>query len=144
MKEIHTAIEIDAPADRVWRALTDFASYPEWNPFLRRVAGPATAGAWLDVRAEPQGARATSFRALVLAAEPCRELRWRGRLPIPGLFAGEHAFVIEPLGGDRVRLVQRERFRGLLVPLLSRRIDRDIRGGFEAMNRALKARAESL
>ncbi len=33
MKEIHTEIEINAPAGKVWRVLTDFPSYPEWNPF---------------------------------------------------------------------------------------------------------------
>jgi uncharacterized protein YndB with AHSA1/START domain len=33
MKEIHTEIEINSPAEKVWRVLTDFATYPEWNPF---------------------------------------------------------------------------------------------------------------
>jgi uncharacterized membrane protein len=36
MKEIHTEIEINAPAEKVWRVLTDFAAYPEWNPFVGR------------------------------------------------------------------------------------------------------------
>ncbi len=34
MKVIHTEIEINAPAEAVWRVLTDFAAYPEWNPFV--------------------------------------------------------------------------------------------------------------
>src|SRR5438552_2876517 len=29
MKEIRTEIEIDAPAERAWRILTDFASFPQ-------------------------------------------------------------------------------------------------------------------
>jgi uncharacterized protein YndB with AHSA1/START domain len=29
MKEIHTEIEINAPAEEVWRVLTDFSAYPE-------------------------------------------------------------------------------------------------------------------
>ena len=29
MKQLHTQIEIDAPAKRVWELLTDFASYPK-------------------------------------------------------------------------------------------------------------------
>jgi uncharacterized protein YndB with AHSA1/START domain len=32
MKEIHTEIEINASAEKVWRVLTDFAAYSEWNP----------------------------------------------------------------------------------------------------------------
>lgn len=29
MKDIHTEIEIHAPAEKVWRVLTDLAAYPE-------------------------------------------------------------------------------------------------------------------
>ena len=84
-----------------------------------------------------------TFRPKILNAEPNRELRWLGHLFVPGLFDGEHSFTIEPLGHARVRFVQREIFRGLLVPLFSRGLDRDTRRGFEEMNRALKERAEA-
>ena len=47
MKEIHTEIEIHAPAERVWQVLTDFAAYPQWNSFIRRVEGEIRAGARL-------------------------------------------------------------------------------------------------
>ncbi len=84
-----------------------------------------------------------SFRPTVLVAEPNRELRWLGRLWLPGLFDGEHSFVIEPLLERRVRFLQREQFNGLLVPFLSKMLDGGTRRGFEEMNRALKMRAES-
>ena len=41
MKELRSEIEIEAPTERVWGVLTDFAAYPEWNPFIRRVSGRA-------------------------------------------------------------------------------------------------------
>jgi uncharacterized protein YndB with AHSA1/START domain len=44
MKQLHTQIEIDAPAKRVWELLTDFASYPQWNPFIRHISGRLTPG----------------------------------------------------------------------------------------------------
>ena len=44
---------------------------------------------------------------------------------------------------DARGFVQREEFRGLLVPLFSRSLDTDTRRGFEAMNQALKERAEA-
>ena len=143
MKEIHTEIEINAPAEKVWRVLTDFAAYPEWNPFVRRVDGEVSVGARLHVTIQPSGGKGMSFRPTVLVADPNRELRWLGHLWLPGLFDGEHSFSIEPLGEGRVRFVQRERFRGLLLPFLSKMLDRDTRRGFEEMNRALKLRAES-
>ncbi len=32
MKVFEAPIDIEAPIDVVWHHLTDFASYPEWNP----------------------------------------------------------------------------------------------------------------
>jgi hypothetical protein len=142
MKELHSEIEIQSSAERVWQLLTDFASFPQWNPFMRRASGEVKAGARLEVYIQPSGASGMTFKPTVLKAEPNRELRWLGRLWIPGLFDGEHILTIEPLGANRVRFVQREIFTGILVPLLARSLDTDTRRGFEEMNRALKARAE--
>jgi hypothetical protein len=143
MKELHTEIEIDAPAERVWRVLTDFASYPQWNPFIRTISGQPTPGERLKARLEPPGGRGMTFKPKVLNAEPNRELRWLGNLMVPGLFDGEHSFTIQPLEADHVRFVQREAFKGLLVPLFARSLDTNTRRGFEEMNRALKERAEA-
>ncbi len=142
MKELHSEIEIQASAERVWRLLTDFSSFPEWNPFIRRASGIVQAGERLEVNIRPSGASGMTFRPTVLVAEPNRELRWLGRLLIPGLFDGERIFTIQPLGAHRVHFVQREIFTGLLVPFFARRLDTDTLRGFEEMNQALKIRAE--
>jgi uncharacterized protein YndB with AHSA1/START domain len=34
VKEVFSEVEIQAPAERIWQVLTDFASYPEWNLFV--------------------------------------------------------------------------------------------------------------
>ena len=143
MKELRTEIEIQASAGRVWQILTDFASFPKWNPFIRRAKGEPVKGAQLEVFLQPSGVRGMTFRPVVLKAEPNRELRWLGHLLIPGLFDGEHIFTIEPLGENRVRFVQREIFTGMLVPFFARGLDTDTLRGFEEMNRALKIQAES-
>ncbi len=142
MKELHSEIEIQASSERVWQVLTDFSKFAQWNPFIRRVSGEIKTGARLDVYLQPTGASGMRFRPTVIKAEQNRELRWLGRLLIPGLFDGEHLFRIEPLGQNRVRFIQNEIFRGLLVPMLARSLDRDTLRGFEEMNRALKATAE--
>jgi hypothetical protein len=142
MAEIRTEIEIDAPAERVWAILTDFDRFPEWNPFIRKIAGKAEPGAKLEVRIEPQSGRGMTFRPTVLAAEPQRELRWLGRVLLPGLFDGEHSFRLEPFAGGRVRFVQSERFSGVLVPLFRGTLGRT-EEGFVQMNEALKRQAEA-
>ena len=144
MKELRSEIEIQASAERVWQLLTDFASFPQWNPFMRRASGEATPGAQLEVHLQPSGARGMTFKPTVLKAEPGRELRWLGHLLIPGLFDGEHILIIEPLEAKRVRFVQREIFTGVLVPFFAHGLDTDTQRGFEEMNHALKARAEQI
>ena len=144
MKELRTEIEIQATAERVWRLLTDFPSFPQWNPFIRKASGNIQVGERLEVNIQPSGASGMTFRPTVLKAEPNRELRWLGHLLISGLFDGEHIFTIEPLGEGRVRFTQREVFTGLLVPLFARGLDTDTQRGFEEMNLALKTRAEQV
>ncbi len=142
MKELHTEIEIDAPAERVWELLTDFASYPQWNPFIRNISGLPAPGERLEVRLEPPGGQGMTFKPKVLNAEPNRQLRWLGSLLVPGLFDGEHSFTIQPLAENHVRFVQREAFKGVLVPVFARSLEANTKRGFEQMNRALKERAE--
>ena len=77
----------------------------------------------------------------VVVADPARELRWRGALPL-GLFTGEHAYLITPAESG-TRVVHRGWYRGLLVRIFGSVIDRTGRG-FEHMHRALKERAEEL
>jgi hypothetical protein len=141
---LRTEIEIAAPAERVWAVLTDFAAFPRWNPFIRRIDGVLAPRLRLSVRIQPPGGRAMTFRPVVLRVEPERHLSWRGRTFVPGLFDGEHFFDLEPAGAGRVRLVHGEVFRGLLVPWLAGSLRTTTRRGFELMNAALKARAETL
>jgi hypothetical protein len=127
----------------VWHVLTDFGEYAEWNPFIRSIEGDAQKGGKLTVRIEPPGGKAMTFKPTVLAAEPNRELRWIGRFLIPGLFDGEHTLRVEPIDERRSRFVQKERFKGILVPPFKSALDKT-EIGFEQMNAALKQRAEAI
>jgi hypothetical protein len=141
MKELRSEIEIDATPAEVWAVLTDFDEYPEWNPFIRRIDGDVRPGGRLRVRIEPVGERGMTLKPTVLAVRTEREFRWLGRLLMPGIFNGEHTFRIEEIRPGRVRFVQSERFTGVLVPLLWRKLrDGGTAKGFTAMNEALMTR----
>jgi hypothetical protein len=143
MRELRREIEIDAPPERVWAVITDFAAYPEWNPFIRRISGKLRVGARLEVSIEPPGARAMTFKPTVRAVEANRELRWLGRLLLPGIFDGEHSHRIEPLEARRSRFIESERFSGVLVGLFKGTLDKT-ETGFGQMNDALKVRVEQM
>jgi len=142
MKNISTHIAIAAPPKRVWRILTDFVAYPEWNPFITFVSGLPEAGSTLNVRIVPPGGKAITFKPVVLVARPNVELRWKGRLILPGLFDGEHYFQLTTKQGGTV-LTQGESFSGLLVGLLGSGVFIQTESGFAAMNAAIKHRAEN-
>ena len=136
----HT-IDIHATPEQVWEALTGFDAYSGWNPFMRSVSGAPQVGSKLRIELVPPDGRPIVVSPSVVVADPGRELRWRGALPL-GLFTGEHAFVISP-AETGARVVHRGWYRGFLVRLFSRVIDRTSLG-FERMHGALKERAEEL
>lgn len=139
---IDTSIEIAAPAAQVWRFLIDFPGYARWNPFVRSISGEPEIGASLIVSLEPPGGRAMRFRPVVVALEPERELRWKGKLLIPGLFDGEHWFKLKAAGPAATTFEHGEQFSGLLVPRFRPALEDRTRRGFVAMNEALKREAE--
>ena len=140
MKEIRTELDINASPQRVWQVLTDFARYPDWNPFIRKIEGRAVEGEKITIHiTTPAGAnRNYSPKVTKVVAE--QELRWLGK--IPGLLSGEHIFSIEPASDNSVRLVHREVFIGLLPSFFGSTLDIDVKMGFEEMNAALKKRTE--
>jgi len=144
MHEVRTEIEIGAAPERVWSILLDFPAHPEWNPFIRTIQGVAKVNDRLKISVQPEGGRAMNFSPTVLTVTPNRELRWLGHFLLPGIFDGEHYFQITPLAPGRVKFTQGERFSGIMVPFAKSSLDGGTKAGFLAMNRALKARAESV
>jgi hypothetical protein len=140
-RQIETEIDIDAPAARVWALLTDFSRMGAWNPFIKAISGKLAVGERLCVDIAPPGKSAMRFRPVILTLRPERELRWLGHVALKGIFDGEHYFLLEPLDENRTRLTQGEIFSGILVGVLAGMLPAT-RNGFEAMNLALKLRAE--
>jgi hypothetical protein len=144
VRTIHTEIGIMAPAQRVWDVLMAAERWSEWNPFARVAGGSFAPGARLTVVLTPHGSRAMTMRPTVVKLEPGRELRWLGNLCVTGLFDGEHGFRVVPEEAGRCRFEHFETFTGILVAPILWAVGPATRQGFEAMNRALKARAESV
>ncbi len=137
--EIRTEIDIEAPPEKVWAVLTDFESYPDWNPFIRKIEGRAAVGETLSAEMYPLHMDSSqSFSPEVLVVDESKELRWLGKLLLPAIFDGEHIFRIEQTETGS-RLMNGENFRGIL--LLAFDMD-DFVPSFEAANEALKKRVE--
>jgi hypothetical protein len=139
MKEIRAEIDILATPERVWQVLTALDKYPEWNPFLHHAVGKVELGAKVEVIFK-YGSKDMTLHCMVVKVEPNHELRWRYHVGASFLYQGEHCFTIEPAGDNRVHFIDREVFTGILIPFMVKENDTT---GFEAEDKALKARAES-
>jgi hypothetical protein len=142
VKQLTTSIVIQASSDAVWATLMDFDTFPDWNPFIRKIGGERAVGSQLSVQLQNPGGRAMSFSPIVTKVDTNRHFSWLGKLGIKGLFDGHHHFEIEPLDAETVRFTQSEDFGGALVPILWPMLAKKTEGGFESMNSALKARVE--
>jgi hypothetical protein len=143
MPELYAEIPILAPAEKVWGILMDFEKYPEWNPFIQSIQGTGEIGSNLKVVLKLEGRKPATFKPKVLANQPPEEFRWLGKLLIPGIFDGEHVLLVDAESDGQVKFVQQEYFRGIFASSILRRIGEATEQGFNAMNLALKERAEN-
>lgn len=139
-RKIETSVSIAAAPSRVWSILMDFDAYPSWNPFIRSLKGEKRLGGRLEATMTLPGRKPQTFKPVVIAYAPEQAFRWRGSLPIPGLFTGEHRFALHPDQAG-TRFEQSEVFTGFLIPFVGSVLDAT-ELGFRSMNEALKARAE--
>ncbi len=135
--KISTQIQISASPSEVWRILTNFQDYPNWNPFLTEVSGTLAKGQQLKINAG--GMR---FQPKVLRLETARELQWIGHLFFAGLFDGKHHFLLKANPDGSTQFTHSEDFSGILIPLFRGKLLRDTQANFEKMNQALKSVAE--
>ena len=143
MKEIlETQVIINAPAAAVWNVLSDFSAYPQWSPSVRQFEGTPVVGKRTKFLLQQPGGTSIKMNPVFLKIEKDKELRWKGKLGISGIFDGEHYFVLQVISAEQTKLIQGEIFSGMLVPFLKKMIHGNTLAGFEAFNAALKQRVE--
>ncbi len=141
MKEIQTTITINAPSERVWEVLTDFENHPTWNPFIKAISGDKQAGGKLIVFLQPPGGSGMTFKPSILVFDEKKEFRWKGKLFVPGIFDGEHYFLLQDKGDNTTKFTHGEKFTGILTGFVGSVLDKT-KEGFDLMNKALKAECE--
>jgi hypothetical protein len=140
---IKTETVIDAAPERVWAAMTDFASFPDWNPFVRHADGRLEPGERLRIRLRLDHGLRMTFRPRVTVVEPGRELRWLATLGRPGVFDVDRAFQIHPHAKGGVLFVMSEECTGWLTPVMfATNLEAQLYRGYDAFNEALRRRVE--
>jgi len=148
MKEIRTTADIHASPEQVWTVLRDLSAYKDWNPYITRAEGGLEVGGTLTLRLELPGGETLTVHPVILEAEAPRELRWLWAKGFSGISDTEQCLILVPKGENRTHVIHRITCTGLALSLPGlgastiARLENNFRQGLEAMNRALKARAQ--
>jgi hypothetical protein len=146
MKEPPTVrVELIIPASRraVWDVLTDFARYPEWNPFTIGVGTSGRIGDPVDLDVMLGGKR-MKMRERMRVFEPMHRVGWGLQILGGRLLDCTRVQELEDAGEGATRYVCHESFRGLSVPLFFGLYQKRMQAGFEANAQALSRRVVAL
>ncbi len=138
-------VEIAAPAHVVWEVLTDFAHYPQWNPYTVAVTTTLEIGTPIDLTLpNPDGSEGTFVnREWVRVVEPPHHLRYDTGSEMPGIFAVRDQWITS-LGADRCSYHTTDTITGTYADKVMELTGAWVKAGFDAVAKALKARAEAL
>lgn len=140
MRTIESEVTLPPGPDAVYGALTDFAAYPEWNPFLPRMEAEAAEGAPFKAMSKLPVGLKLGFVGEIVSLVPPQRIVWTGRpsfMPAATMHV-THTFTLTPQDGG-THLHQIEEVTGFLMPV-SGWILGQARQGQVAMNEALRRR----
>ena len=143
MRELRAEIQISAPIEQVWRVLTDFEHWKDWNPMVNQASGTASVPSKLKLTMRGLDSKdAMKYEPIVVEVDPPKYLRWRATMMSGFMFTNDRVFELkEKYGGTEV--INREEFSGLMVPLFWKKMNQFVVPMLEKMNNALKDRMEA-
>jgi hypothetical protein len=142
LKELTTEIQINSSPEILWKVITDFKNYYQWNPILQKIKGEPIIGNQLEIHLSTIGGKNRVYHPKIIKITPNHELRWKGTLLFSQIFSGERIFLIEKLSENKVNFVNKEIFSGIGVRFTSQKMEDDIVASFKKMNEALKKTTE--
>ena len=128
-------IEVAAPPEVAWEALTDFERWPQWNPDVKSMSidGPVSPGTTFKWKSGP-----LSITSTLREVERPRTVGWTGKaLGIKAV----HVWRFESRDGGTLVHTE-ESWEGPLPRLLARRMQKTLQDGIDGSMAHLKAEAE--
>jgi len=139
---IEDRIGVQAPAELIWEIVRDLHLWEEWNPTYTRAVGEVRIGEILTLDLALPGQPVQQIRPRVMEWVPNEQLHWQLKL-MGGMIKTVRYIEITSLSEAGCIVDNGEIFGGLMGPSLGKRMGSVVRRGFQAMNEALKARAEA-
>lgn len=139
---IDRQLQIDAPPELVWEVITDFARYPDWNPFLLKCESTLKPGDPIDLRVrifsipQPQ-------REWIHEHVPGRRFAYH-MAPVPlGTLSSLRSHEVEAAGGG-TRYHSHFELNGWMAPVVKFLLGSRLEKGFAGMTEGIQKRAQAL
>lgn len=139
---IEHRLGVAAPAEVVWEVISDLDRWDEWNPSYSKASGRLSIGAALSLDATWPGVKPHRHEGTIIDWVPDTQLLWREKA---GFMATSLRYIeIDKLSDHGCVLASGEILDGWGVRYLSRQRKASAYRAYEAMDEALKDRAEKL
>lgn len=141
--QIDRTIDVSASPEVVWKVLTDFPKYREWNPFVVDARCSLKPGAAIEMQVKLKDKPQRQVEQIV-GVEPGKGFSYRMH-PMPlGALKSFRSHRIEPSAPGRCRYTSHFEIEGWLVPVVLAMFKAGLERGFAGMTEAIGARAERL
>ena len=143
MQEIRTEIEISATPAKVWSIIMDIDSWHEWSPIINASQGKPTVGSKLDITmmSKEKNKDGPKYNPVVTELKEQAYFHWRAHMLSGFIFTNDKIFKLEETEAG-THLTHIETFKGLMAPLMSGSVEKNVPSMLDSMNKALKELAE--
>ncbi|MFQ3322865.1 MAG: hypothetical protein ACI90U_000677 [Pseudomonadales bacterium] len=134
-------VNISATPTKIWRVLTEFTLYKNWNPYLIATEGELKSGQEITITLRNKNFdKPFTTTPVIASVNKNKSFHWVNGFPVPGIYDSKHYFILKPTGNGQTILLQYEEFRGVLVWLLPGKDKRKAatEEGFNLMHNAMK------
>lgn len=146
MREIRTEIEIAAPPSKVWSVLIEIDKWKDWSPIITDASGKAALGSKLSItmcgKDGKGGKGGPKYQPIVTVFEEPKRFQWMATMMAGFIFTNGKILELEQ-SGSGTRLVHKETFSGMMVPLMWGQMESSVPQMLNSMNEALKVKIET-
>jgi hypothetical protein len=142
MREIKTEINISAPPEKVWTILADLNQWKHWNPIINDTSGNLSVGSRLKIVMRGKGDKSgQTYHPVITELEAPIRFEWSAIMLAGFIFKNGKSIELER-HSTGTRLIHKETFGGIMVPLMWRQMEKAVPPMLRSMNDALKGVVE--
>lgn len=144
MQTIESAIEIQAPPERVWAVITDIEKWQDWSPTINASQGEAAVDSTVTITmiGKEPGKDGPKYSPKIIKMDEPNYFHWRAHMMAGFIFTNDKIFELEKTESG-TKLTHIETFKGIMAAMMKGQMEKGVPPMLSAMNDALKRIAEN-